>query len=141
MKTLHSCSSSFFWRCFLKGISAFRRSWVSFVESAPIPIRFQWKGLSLSLTAAFARILVLSVYFRKAMWIGLGLFLFLFNCVGVWWARSISTYPHNVSVFRRKTFYSFVWSKPIVKKACSGELRKASTPYRLVLIPVPSLNL
>ena len=25
------------------------------------------------------------------------MFLFLFNCVGVRWARSISTYPHNVS--------------------------------------------
>ena len=97
MKTLHSCSSSFFWRCFLKGISAFRRSWVSFAKSAPIPIRLPWNGLSLSLTAAFARIFVLSVYFRKATWIGLGLFLFLFNCVGVRWARSISTYPHNVS--------------------------------------------
>ena len=92
MKTLHSCSSSFFWRCFLKGISAFRRSWVSFAKSAPIAIRFPWNGLSLSLTAAFARIFVLSVYFRKATWIGLGLFLFLFNCVGVRWARSISTY-------------------------------------------------
>ena len=32
-------------------------------------------------------------------------------------------------MFRRKTFYSFVWAKPIVKKACSGEFRKASTPY------------
>ena len=67
-------------------------SWVSFAKSAPIPIRFPWNGLSLSLTAAFARIFVLSVYFRKATWIGLGLFLFLFNCVGVRWARSISTY-------------------------------------------------
>ena len=50
---------------FLRGISAFRSSWASFAKSAPIPIRFPWNVLSLSLTAAFFRIFVLSVYSER----------------------------------------------------------------------------
>ena len=91
MKTLHSFPSSFFWRCFLKGTRAFRRSWVSFEKSTPNPIKFPSNELCLSLAAAFAKIFILSGYLTKATWIGPGLFLLSFNCFGARWARPILT--------------------------------------------------